>query len=124
MMYKDKYDERNQKIVEMRDAGHTWREISETFGLSQSSALNAYNRHLEKFKERVGFEKLLEESCKELSIPCNNGTITRICKCLKNYGIYESVANDPSELNNFTDKYFLSLKNFGEQSLMILRNIK
>ncbi len=124
MNFKDRYNERNQRIINLHNKGFSWNEIGSLLEITPSCAHNAYDRYFEKTRERTGFEKLLEESCKELSIPCNNGVISRICNCLKAAGIYSLIEENPSELNNFSDKYFLSLKNFGKKSLKILRNIK
>lgn len=128
MMHKNEQDERNQKIFKLRNEGYTWIKLSDMFGISTSGAHYAYNKHLDKCLEKDEnykvLEKLIKQSCEELSISGDERAVTRICNCLKNSGIYDIVANNPSKLNDYSDKYFLSLKNFGEQSLMILRNIK
>ena len=126
MTHKDRQYERNQKIFELRNKGYTWSKLSELFGISLSGAHYAYNKYLEGCleKDENSLEKLIKKSCKELSISGDKRAVTRICKCLKNSGIYDIIASNPSKLNDYSDKYLLSLKNLGEQSLMILRNIK
>ena len=108
--------ERNRRIIEMREAGTTYRAIAREFGISIERARQIYITHTRR-KQAIdadGFFAQLDRAAKK----CGYGTpmAVRTFHCLTWSGIQST-----EHLKYWTDDELLKIRNFGVKTLEIAR---
>lgn len=118
--------ERSQKIAEMREAGKTFREIGNEFGISIERTRQIYKSYcaIKKFNKRIDdipdtdFVKCLYKAQQTLGY--SPSIVTRTYNCLARSGILQSDDTLADIFERYSDEQLLQVRNFGTNSLTLL----
>ena len=118
---------RNREIVALRDCGMSYSKIGIKFCLSPARIKQIYNKE----KRRIDSEKKHLDAINGktdyifmdalLEVCDTEKLATRILRCLSKCGIIREIDINPGSLDSYSDETLLSIRNFGQKSLIFAR---
>lgn len=116
-----KISEREQKIIDYKKSGKSYREISKLIGISSSRVQQIFKKTTCKIKANEEF-KTNKDFYSALEL-CSDSHVlaTRTFNCLFRAGCIRHIDTDIHELDKYSDEDLMRIRNFGKQSLKLAR---